>query len=447
VDLFGVRTLPLRARRNYVYELDHTLLWSVLAGLLEGQFAAVVVAKTLHGSEAQIAVATATPTAAYLFSLVWGMLCVGRPKIRLATLFGAGAVLCAGAVGAIPETPMGTYWFVAQIAAAQVLLAGMVTVRSAIWKSNYPHEVRGRVTARLQSIRFIIGVLITLTAARLGDRNPSSYAYIYPLAALSGLISLFLLSRIRIRGEKGDLGKWQVSTLLSPRRIFGEMYSVLRDDGRFRQYCLAQMFTGISNLMTISIVVAIVTRDLVPGDARGFWISVVLLDALPKMVMLGSIGRWGHIFDRLGVLAMREVNLLCWAASITFAMLGDLFTPAPHETTSLLFLLGVTFFVLRGIATGLGQGGGAVAWYIGHLHFARPEDAEVYMGIHVFLTGLRGLIAPLAGMWLWQAIGWPVWLIAIGFSLASYRLYSRMAHDEERAKGSPSVQDAPAPCP
>jgi len=466
VDLLGVRTVPFLARRNYVFELDHMVLWSVLAGLLEGQFAAVVVARTFHGSESQIAVATATPTAANLFSLVWGLLCVGRPKIRLATAFATGCILCAGAVAAIPPSPAGTYWFIAQVAAAQALLGGMVTVRSAIWRSNYPREIRGRITARLQSVRFVIGVATTLAAARLADHNPATYIVVYPVAAVCGAASLWMLTRIRIRGEGRELRRkrppdgnaiapptaigeepdsvtfredleprllepYSLTALLSPGHVLGKMYSVLRDDRRYLKYCVAQMFTGLANLMTISIVVAVITRDLAPGDAGGFWISLVLLDALPKLVMLGSLSRWGRIFDQLGVLGMRELNLLCWTASVTFGMLGDIVTLDPGRTGPGMFLLAVGFFVLRGLATGLGQGGGAVAWNIGHLHFARPEDAEVYMGIHVSLTGLRGLVAPVAGMWLWRLFGWPVWLLAIAFSIVSFYLYSSMAKDEQ----------------
>ncbi len=480
MDWLGVRGVPFLARRNYYYELWHMVFWSILAGLLEGQFAAVVVAKTFHGSENLIAIATAAPTAANLFSLVWGLLCVGRPKVRLATVFAAGTVLCAGAVCAIPASSVAGVWFLAQICSAQVLLAGVVTVRSAIWKSNYPRSDRGRITARLQAVRFVMSILTALAAARLADRDPASYKYVYPAAAMFGALSLVFLRRIHIRGERRELSTYAIrepsrdrppftpsvkaegagypsssaeglaqgevesrmlepyalTALLSPGHVLGRMLRVLRDDQRYFKYCIAQMCTGLAHLMTLSIVVTVVTRDLVPDDANGYWISMVLLDALPKLVMLGSLGRWGRIFDRLGVLGMRTVNLLCWTASIVFGMAGDLLTPEPQDSGPCLFLLGITLFALRGVATGLGQGGGAVAWYIGHLHFARPEDAEVYMGIHVSLTGLRGLVAPLAGMWLWQTIGWPVWLIAIGFSLASFHLYSSMARDEERRQAT-----------
>jgi hypothetical protein len=66
------------------------------------------------------------------------------------------------------------------------------------------------------------------------------------------------------------------------------------------------------------------------------------------------------------------------------------------------------------------------------LHFARPEDAEIYMGIHVSLIGLRGLIAPMCGLWLYRWIGWPVWLIGIALSIGSVWMYASMARHEQR---------------
>jgi hypothetical protein len=77
-------------------------------------------------------------------------------------------------------------------------------------------------------------------------------------------------------------------------------------------------------------------------------------------------------------------------------------------------------------------GGGALAWNLGHLHFAPPEKAEIYMGVHVALSGARGLIAPLGGMWLWNKIGWPMWLIAIAFALCSLCMFASQARRERR---------------
>ena len=60
------------------------------------------------------------------------------------------------------------------------------------------------------------------------------------------------------------------------------------------------------------------------------------------------------------------------------------------------------------------------------------------MGIHVSLTGLRGLIAPLLGMWLWGRVGWLVWMMAIAMMLVSLWMFASMAREEARV-GMPSA--------
>lgn len=449
-DICGIRKLPFSTRRNYTYELQHLLSWSILAGLVEGQFASVVVSKTFHAGPFLIAVATATPFAAYVFSMVWGMLCVGRPKVRLAVGFGAGTALCAGMTGLVPASPSSAVWFIAQVAAAQVLLAGVVTVRSAIWKSNYPAAVRGQIAARLQAVRSIISVIAVQAAAAICDRKPDAYRYVFPVAALFGVIGVVMLRRLRIRGERselrrarkisqageprgGTIGRYRLTELISPASVFGQLFRVLRSDRRFSQYCLAQSLQGAANLMTIPVVVAVVTRNLEPDGERAFWISTGLIVALPILAVLGSLSRWGRLFDGIGVLRFRVVNVIGWTAAIMFGMFGTLVTGDAQRIGSLYLPIAVVLFALRGLLHGVSQGGGALAWNLGHLHFAKPDEAEVYMGIHVFLAGVRGLIAPLAGMWLWTSIGWPVWLIALGLALSGLAVYASMARFERAA--------------
>jgi len=155
-----------------------------------------------------------------------------------------------------------------------------------------------------------------------------------------------------------------------------------------------------------------------------------LIVALPILAVLGSLSRWGRLFDGIGVLRFRVVNVVGWTAAILFGMFGTLVTGDAQWIGPMYLPIAVILFALRGLLHGVSQGGGALAWNLGHLHFAKPDEAEVYMGIHVFLAGVRGLIAPLAGMWLWTTIGWPVWLIAIALALSGLAIYAVMASQE-----------------
>ena len=173
----------------------------------------------------------------------------------------------------------------------------MLTVRSAVWKSNYPKHARGQITARLQRLRRFLTVITVLLAATICDVDASSYRFIYPVGALFGLVGIWLLQRLHIRGERAELrthrpGRdggeitrditepFAISALLSPGHVMGQMIGVLRDDRPFRHYCIAQSLIGIANLMTLSIIVALVTRQLDYTDGWDFWMSTSLIVAL-----------------------------------------------------------------------------------------------------------------------------------------------------------------------
>ena len=455
MDLLGCRSLPFCTRRNYYYEMQNILWWSLLAGLVEGHFGAVVVAKTFNGSPLLISIATATPIAAMTFSLFFGALCVGRPKVRFASILCVGIALFAGSAGAIPLGESGAVWFIVQMAAAQILLAGLITLRSAIWKSNYPHMERGRITARLQAVREVVMVASSMSAAALCDKSPLSYSYIYPVAAILGSIGIISLQKLHIRGERAELqrlrgpckeaeslglGRTSSGSMnrLSPRHLLRNAARILVSDRRFSHYIVAQLCVGISNQLTIAVVALLITRQLDMGVGAGYWISTALLVALPKLFLLGSLSRWGRLFDRLGVVRFRVVNLFCWISSLVFGLAATLTLVYREEVGGMYLFVAVAFFAARGVFYGLGMGGGRLAWNIGHLHFAQSDEAEIYMGIHVSLTGIRGLVAPLAGMWLWQIVGWYVWLIALVFAFTSLALFRNLAKKEQR-QGLPGV--------
>ncbi|MCP4589140.1 MAG: hypothetical protein GY842_00205 [bacterium] len=448
MDLCGVRQLPFLTRRNYYSEVLHLLPWGMLAGVVEGNIAAVVVARTFAGGELLITVATTTPIAAYLASLMWGMLCVGRRKLRVFTLAATGALLCAASVGLTPHTAVGGWYFAAQLALAQFFMSGVVTARTALWKYNYPVEVRGRITARLQTLRAALSVVVLVTASCLFDYDNGAYRFVYPAAALFGVLSVHLLQRMRVRGERRELRRqacaageelnaglvepFSLTTLLSPGQVLANAFRILREDRPFRKYCTAQFLGGMANIMVRAVVVAILANQLLTSIDHFYFISIVLLDVLPRLLMIGSLGRWGRLFDRIGVLRFRIFNAVGWILCLAAGGLATFWIAHADAIGPAVVPLAVGGFAVRAILQGATFAGGSLAWHIGHLHFARPEEAEVYMGIHVSLTGLRGLLMPALGILLYGWIGWWVWIVAIGFGFLSLGGFISLARDEAK---------------
>jgi hypothetical protein len=440
LDLFGVCSVPYLCRRNYYFEFKHLIPWGLMAGMIEGNVGAIVVAKTFDGGEFLVATANATPIGALLFSSIWGVLCIGRPKLRLATIFGALTALMTATICLTPHTRFGGYLFVAQMAAAQVFLSGVVTVRSALWKHNYPPEARGMIAARLQAVRLIVGVGVLILVMLYFDRDPSAYRYVYPAVAASGCLALTVLQRIHVRHEKGDLrafrdgtdgaGMRQVSVrqAISPGVQLKSFFGVLRENPRYAWYLTTQMALGVSVQLVMPVLVVVLNEVV-----ASYLLMALLVQLLPRLLMFASIRRWGVLFDRVGVNRFRVFTGACAAAGLLMGLIGTVLIvrfagQGPQPDGYVYAALGL--FAFRGVLHGMHQGGGTLAWNLGHLHYAQRHNAEQYMAVHQTLTGVRGFFAPFLGMLLWQWIGWPVWAVALLTCLAALTGFHALARTD-----------------
>lgn len=449
MDLFRVGRVPYMARRNYLHEMQHLVLWGLFAGLVEGTVSAVIVSKTFDGSNFLITVVQATPAFANLVSLFWGALIVGRRKLPALFSLAAASLSIALTVGLTPHTPMGGWIFALQICLSRVFMTGVVTTRASLWKSNYPRSHRGRISASLQIMRTLMSLPVILGCGLLFDLNPLAYRWFYPAIALIGALGISMILRLRVRGERGALARnaafngdavaddaliapFSLVSLISPWQIVARMRDALRQDPRFARYCTAQMCIGSAALMVQPINTIVLTKVL----RLTYTESNSLLDVVPRIVTLIMLPIWARQFDRVGVLRFRVVNSLCWCGSLAFCGLGAMLARTTGGA-GLLLIATIAVYLVGRIIEGLAQSGGAIAWNIGHLHFAEDDKAELYMGIHVSLTGLRGLIAPFLGVLLYSWIDWGAFAVGVAVSGFGFLIFSRLANEESLERRRP----------
>lgn len=425
------------SRPNYLIEVRHLLLWGVFAGMFEGSVSSIVVAKTFGAGPWLITVVMATPMFANLMGLIWGTIATGRRKRPLFMLLAAATAALVGSVALAPATPLGGWIFAGQIFLARVMLSGCMTVRSALWKHNYPTRLRGRIAARLQLVRFSLAIVTVTCASILFDVNSHVYIYVYPVSSLIGGCAVLMLRRMHVRGEQVELAN--MTRLVEKNGsaltdgFFGPLraaFEVLRDDRDFRRYCLAMMFLGSANIMVMPLMTIIVTKQLM----LSYYHSGNLLEILPRLLMMGSLLPWAGLFDRVGVVRFRVLNACAWSGTALFGGLAALLihvVPDYLDSTAKFSII-VLFVALSRLCEGLGKGGGAIAWNIGHLHFADSSKAEIYMGAHVFLTGLRGLIVPFFGTFLYLRYGPVAFAVALVLAIAGLLTFASLARREGR---------------
>jgi hypothetical protein len=70
-------------------------------------------------------------------------------------------------------------------------------------------------------------------------------------------------------------------------------------------------------------------------------------------------------------------------------------------------------------------------WNIGSAYFAKSQDAGDYQAIHLSLTGLRALFAPLAGVLAYEVVGYfytfvmGIVALLIGIAIMYYSMWKR----------------------
>ena len=426
------------ARRNYITEIRHLTLWGIFVGLFEGSVSSIIVSKTFQGSDWLITFVMATPMLANLLGGVWGTIITGRRKLKLFLALGLATTAVLASVALAPMTRWGGYVFAMQILLARGMLAGCITIRSAMWKHNYPVHMRGEIAGRLQMVRFSIGVTTVLIAAAMFDARPDLYVWVYPIASIAGVAGLYLLRPMRVRGERAEIALIERSraALQRPRRGWlaplEDGVRILRLDRDYRQYCTAMMLLGFGNVMLMPVMNIIITKRM----NLNYTASGVLLEVIPRLAMMGSMLAWARMFDRQGVVRFRVLNSAAWTCSALFGGLGWGVLVVATGGGMVGFSIGIVLITLSQISEGLGKGGGAIGWNLGHLHFAAPEQAEAYMGTHVFLTGLRGLTAPFIGTWLFNRTGAFTFAVATGLAAAGGWVFLRLARSQRsRAEG------------
>ncbi len=261
-------------------------------------------------------------------------------------------------------------------------------------KSNYAHHHFGRLYGMATALNKLILILTTFVYGLLLDRNHYSFTYVFPVIAVLGIISIHLLSRMEYQAIIADTPRQTFRR--SIRESVNKMIRILQTNKPFWSFELAFMIYGFGYMISIALIILFYEDALnlnyssVAFYRNGYTILSILL--------LPFFGRM------LGVMDPRKFGAFTFAAlflALLFVILTQ-YIPASFEMWDIrIYYMLIFFMLLFGIFDAMM----ALLWYIGSAYFCSREETADYQAVHLALTGIRGIFAPLVGVLFYEWIG------------------------------------------
>ncbi len=335
---------------------------------LSTQLAAFVAIKSLGATERQaILLAFALPLG-NLMAIFWSRMMVRRRRLPWAVWPDFVGFLLLFPIAFVVDP----IWFIVLVFGTTLLRSSAIVALSGIIRDNYPGAVRAQTMGKVQAGALGAMAISGLVFGKILELDPSAYRFIYPFSAILGFIAVYRLSGVPESDPRERLFGREPSLL--------DIWHVLRSDRDFLYYQISFFIFGLAAMMLNALLPLYLAQDLQVDYVSGAIALVVITSGLP--VLTSPI--WGRMIDRNNVLVMRGLFNLVWA-------LCPFIIVATHSVAG----------VYAGqILVGFIQGGSMLVWNLGVNIFARKVEVPTYMGIHQTLTGARGLIAPVLGLWL-----------------------------------------------
>jgi hypothetical protein len=448
---FSPRRQPWATRQSYSHELINALTYPVALALVESTVVGVLAAKAFGIDPAASAVdaflfATimAAPMFANLTSFVWAWLARGRRKVRFINMLQIATLVVVAAIALLPTDPPGAVMLTLLVVLARCLLSGIITLRSTVWRMNYPRHVRAQITGKLALLQSLIGAVAPLAGYALLDINEDAFRVLYPGSVAIAAIGVSTFWRIRLRHERELLDYENQPTARPQRRgAVGAIYefdprqsvptadaaatptrenfwSILKRDRTYRAYMLWQFVGGAANMMGEVVVVAAVAQMTV--GLRGEYVTAITLTtAIPMLFAVLTLPHWARYLDQVHVAVFRSRQGVWWVGNQAMLWLALLLFVQLE-----MFWAGVAAMALARVVQGITRGAGMLAWNLGHNDFADRRMVAIYMGIHVTLTGVRGAVAPFIAILLyagWSGVAISGTTILPGFAGIGYHVF------------------------
>lgn len=404
---------PRRTQRTFRFELGR----AVTAGIIEtaGTTFLLLIAVRYYqaGAFAKAIVAGGGSFGLMLTPMVvsWvtaSGLSTSQAAARIVAL-GAASFLVAAAFPSLPV-------FIACGVLGMTTSSAVIPLLTQMYQENYPVAQRGRLFSRTVMVRIAVAAAFGKVGGDIltGDIQRFPWLLLVFSAALAG--AAFCLWQCPTQPIKSDGGAHPLRSL-----------RFAREDLLFRRTLISWMILGFANLMMLPMRVEYLANQKYGWEYTVGFVAF-LTAVVPNLARLVLSPVWGYLFDHMNFFALRATLNLGFALGIVSFFVSD----------------NLPGMIAGAIVFGASNSGGDVAWSLWVTKFSPPDRVADYMSVHTFLTGIRGVLAPLTGFGLaaFQVpVPWLAGLASVMILIATAMLIPEFKHGRPSKRGSALVEE------
>ncbi|HRX77363.1 MAG TPA: MFS transporter, partial [Candidatus Cloacimonadota bacterium] len=290
-------------------------------------------------------------------------------------------------------------------------------------QKNIHHTRRAKVYGYTISLGMIVSVAVTFAAGKILDLHEEHFRWILVVTGLAGFISSALLSMVKLQApiieppckkEKIPFRK----IVLDP---IHRTLELMKSNKAFAAFERDFSIYGMGYIMMQPIIPIYMVDKLQLSYTNNFLAKGILSQV--GMLFLSPL--IGKLHDRLHPFRFIAAS---FALLMVFPLLFVLSSLWAGESVLAVIIVFIAYTIF-----GIAMAGVNLSWNMSSIFFAGKEDASMYQSVHVTMTGIRGLIAPILGFALLKIMGInSVFYVAAGFlalaSVMSLRDYMRFKH-------------------
>jgi Na+/melibiose symporter-like transporter len=280
-------------------------------------------------------------------------------------------------------------------------------------KNAYRNEHFGRLYGYATALNKIVMLIVTLLYGILLDIDNFAFTYIFPIVAIMGVLSVYLLSMIDYK-EDEDVNVIKDSFLNSVKKSFSNMLTILKNNKPYLHFEVGFMIYGFAFMISATVITIYFDKALHLNYS-----SVAFYKNIYNIIAIALLPFFSKLIDSIDP---RKFAIITFSSILLFILslaLTDFFPQNIQLFGVKLYYTMIPYLIFQSIFAATMS----LLWSIGSAYFCRSSEAGDYQSVHLSLTGLRAVFAPTSGVIIYELFGFfTTFMLAIGALLIAIGL-------------------------